>query len=368
VALQLLRGLEEILMKGATHNLVVRTRTDVALYVLNHKRGHLRDLENSFKVKLAVIADPTVSGQQSFIIDRGEQVHTLEAAKALLAAQVAAFPPQVEEAFDEDEPLDVEAESEVETEETEGLADDAPVSEGSDGDVDADGHKRKRRRRRRGRAGEPREGAPARDSTEPARVAFEAVAIPGVIAEERETDEDESDEQPGVVRTDQPANGERRPRRRGRRGGRRRRGGPEDGLAGSIADELGPASAPEATSAVADFDGISPERSLPMVQPESVAAQPEQQHADRAQQEPARASAEAETAQEAERAARRRSTVREKVSFLADAQPAAAAPASVSHSHPQPAAAAPAEPASETTTDTQPRKAGWWSRRFGNGE
>ena len=57
VALQLLRGIEEMLMKGATHNLVVRTRTDVALYVLNHKRGHLRDLENGFKVALAVIAD-----------------------------------------------------------------------------------------------------------------------------------------------------------------------------------------------------------------------------------------------------------------------------------------------------------------------
>jgi hypothetical protein len=83
-------------MKGATHNLIVRTRTDVALYVLNHKRGHLRDLENSFKVTLAVIADPNVSGQQSFVIDRGEQVHTLEAAK-LLAAQVAAFPPPLEE-------------------------------------------------------------------------------------------------------------------------------------------------------------------------------------------------------------------------------------------------------------------------------
>ena len=121
VALQLLRGLEEILMKGATHNLVVRTRTDVALYVLNHKRGHLRDLENSFKVTLSVIADPTVSGQQSFIIDRGEQVHTLEAAKALLAAQVAAFPPQTEEAYDDEEPFDTEVESEVETDETEGL-------------------------------------------------------------------------------------------------------------------------------------------------------------------------------------------------------------------------------------------------------
>ena len=95
VALQLLRGLEEILMKGATHNLVARTRTDVALYVLNHKRGHLRDLESSFKVTLSVIADVSVNGPQAFIIDRGEQVHTLEAAKALLAAQLAAGPPQL---------------------------------------------------------------------------------------------------------------------------------------------------------------------------------------------------------------------------------------------------------------------------------
>ena len=182
VALQLLRGLEEILMKGATHNLVVRTRTDVALYVLNHKRGHLRDLENSFKVTLAVIADPTVSGQQSFVIDRGEQVHTLEAAKALLAAQVAAFPPQIEEAFDEDEPFDIEVESEVETEETEGLTDDLPAGEESSGRADADGHKRKRRRRRRGRPGEAREGGPARDDNDAVRMASAPVAIPGVVS------------------------------------------------------------------------------------------------------------------------------------------------------------------------------------------
>src|SRR5207237_2931143 len=104
VALQLLRGIEEILMKGATHNLVVRTRTDVALYVLNHKRGHLRDLENSFKVTLSVVADPSVSGQQSFVIDRGEQVHTLEAAKALLAVKAAAAPPPSEQAFDDAAP------------------------------------------------------------------------------------------------------------------------------------------------------------------------------------------------------------------------------------------------------------------------
>jgi ribonuclease E len=191
------------------------------------------------------------------------------------------------------------------------------------------------------------------------------------IAADSESDEDDSDEQPGQVRTDQAAGGERRPRRRGRRGGRRRRGGLEDGLAGSIVDELRPAPAPEATSAVADFDGYSPpDRSLPVVQPESIAPQPEPQHADRGQQEAARAPTEVETAQEAERAARRRSTVREKVSFLVDSQPDAAAPVSRSQPEPSPTAApTPAEPASETTTtDTQPRRAGWWSRRFGNGE
>jgi ribonuclease E len=79
-----------------------------------------------------------------------------------------------------------------------------------------------------------------------------------------------------------------------------------------------------------------------------------------------RASAEVETAQEAERAARRRSTVREKVSFLVDAQPEAATP--VSRSQPEPAAPAPAESSSAETDDSQPRRAGWWSRRFGNGE
>ena len=365
VALQLLRGLEEILMKGATHNLVVRTRTDVALYVLNHKRGHLRDLENSFKVTLSVIADPTVSGQQSFVIDRGEQVHTLEAAKALLAAQVAAFPSQVEEAFGEDEPFDVEAE--VETEETEGLVDDQPAGEESRGEVDADGHKRKRRRRRRGRSGEAREGGPARDDNETPRIASDLVAAPGASADEGESDDEEAEDQPGVVRTDQAAGGERRPRRRGRRGGRRRRGGPEDGLAGSIADELGPTSIPEVTSAVADFDGASPEPSLPVIQPESIAP-PAELHADRRPQEVAPAFAPEETPEETERAAPRRSTVREKVGSLIDAQPTATT-TPVMQSQPEPPPApAPAEPAPETTGDIQPRRAGWWSRRFGGGE
>ena len=373
VALQLLRGIEEILMKGATHNLVVRTRTDVALYVLNHKRGHLRDLENAFKVSLAVSADPTVAGQQSFIIDRGEQVHTLEAAKALLVAQAAAFPPQVEEAYDDDEAFDIETESEVETEETEGLTDEA--AEATAGEGEGDGHRRKRRRRRRGR-GEPRDGAAPREDGDAMHVAVEAVE--GVTAEDGEADEDEGDEQPGMARGDQPANGERRPRRRGRRGGRRRRGSElEDGLAGSIADELGPAPASEVTSAVADFDGGASEPAPSLVQadiaPEPVSQPAEMQPAAYARPEPvesAPAPSAEETGQEAERAAaRRRSTVREKVSFVTSA-PAEPAP-SVSHSAPEPVespAPAPTEPAPASSGDDAPRKAGWWSRRFGSGE
>jgi ribonuclease E len=368
VALQLLRGLEEVLMKGATHNLVVRTRTDVALYVLNHKRGHLRDLENSFKVTLAVIADPTVSGQQSFVIDRGEQVHTLEAAKALLAAQAAAAPSQVEEVFDDEELLDAESESEVETDETEGLGEDSAGGEEGSAEAGTDGPRRKRRRRRRGRGSEPREGGmPRPDNSQDNSLAPDAgVPADAEIADEGETDEDEAGEQPNQARSEN-GSGERRPRRRGRRGGRRRRGGPEDGLAGSIADELGPVPAPEAASAVADFDGVSPQ---PSPSPAEYAPQMHPAEQPATVQPSAPSAAEAE-AHEAEKAARRRSTVREKVSFGSSAQAEPAAPGSY---QPQPASAeAHSEPAQETTHETtteaaQPRRAGWWSRRFGGGE
>ncbi len=63
VALQLLRSIEEMLLKGATHNLIVRTRTEIALYLLNHKRAHLRTLEERFRITITVNADATIAGQ-----------------------------------------------------------------------------------------------------------------------------------------------------------------------------------------------------------------------------------------------------------------------------------------------------------------
>src|SRR5438045_1951297 len=98
VALQLLRSIEETLLKGPTHNLIIRTLPDTALYVLNHKRAHLRGLEERFKVTLTVNSDEEVSGQLGSNIDRGEQVMTLDQATALLAQAAAEAAAQHEDA------------------------------------------------------------------------------------------------------------------------------------------------------------------------------------------------------------------------------------------------------------------------------
>jgi ribonuclease E len=364
VALQLLRGIEEILMKGATHNLVVRTRTDVALYVLNHKRGHLRDLENAFKVSLSVVADANVSGLQSYIIDRGEQVHTLEAAKALIAAQAAASVPQAEEADDQEEAFDAEIESEIETEETEGLTEDASAGGEAGGDQENQGRGRKRRRRRRGRG-----GSEAREASQPGEEQESAPAeqAADAPAEDGEAEDDETEEQPAFGRGEQRPSGERRPRRRGRRGGRRRRGGGDDGLAGSISDEFAAPAESEAVSAAADLDAYPPSSTLPEVQPEPIAPAHEPQPVHQTSPEIVSSQPSEPAAHEGDKHTPRRSTVREKVSFGSSNAPASPAPAPAAHSAPESAPAA--EPAASAAASEAPqRKAGWWSRRFGGGE
>src|SRR6266581_3448929 len=142
LALQVLRALEELLIKGATHNLIARTRPDVALYLLNQKRAHLRSLEERFAITITVSADETVRAPQTFVIDRGEQVHTIEAAKALAErAQASAAPLEEED--------DLEDFSLVEEEGAEAEAATAAPDHG-----EAGGRRRRRRRRRGGRNGD----------------------------------------------------------------------------------------------------------------------------------------------------------------------------------------------------------------------
>ena len=72
IALHVLRVLEDALIKSSTHDIVVRTRTPVALYILNQKRANLRDLESRFGAAVVVEADDTLTGANYHAIERGE--------------------------------------------------------------------------------------------------------------------------------------------------------------------------------------------------------------------------------------------------------------------------------------------------------
>ncbi len=203
LALQLLRSLEETLIKGATHNLVVRTRPEVALYVLNHKRAHLRALEERFRITIAVSADAMVGGQQ-FTIERGEQMHTPEAAKAIAAQSDKLAPVAEDDVEEEDDEQDEQDEEEEGAAPEEGAPQEVRVGRGEG----EEGSRRRRRRRRRGR--------PAGAEGEPA---------PEAMLAQPEREEREEDEGDIAAATPVPgeARGDPRRRRRGRRGGRRNR-------------------------------------------------------------------------------------------------------------------------------------------------
>ncbi|MBI1980333.1 MAG: ribonuclease E/G, partial [Methylocystis sp.] len=72
IALHVLRVLEEALVKSSAHDVTLRTRAVVALYILNQKRAHLQDLESRFGVHITVAADDTLTGATYHALERGE--------------------------------------------------------------------------------------------------------------------------------------------------------------------------------------------------------------------------------------------------------------------------------------------------------
>jgi ribonuclease E len=364
VALQLLRSLEDMLIKGATHNLVVRTRTEVALYVLNHKRAHLRELETRFRIAITVSADATVSGLQPFVIDRGEQVHSVEAARAIAAQQPSA--PLKELLEEEEEDVQEEAEAAVEPG---AEAEPEPELEAESAD---DGEQPRRKRKRRRRGGEPREGA---------ELAREAIAEPvAVAADEHGAEAEETDETGPVehdARADANGEGERRRRRRGRRGGRRNKRDREGPFLESGGVESGDVES-ELTSAVADFDrpvppaeqpqpydfGPSPVESRPEARPmaDDQIAAPAAEETPR--DEPVRPVPIAPVAPEESEPPRRRSTVREPAPFVIGSGDAPVTPVLVPPP-PSPSASVEADNAEQSA---QPRRTGWWAKRLLGGQ
>lgn len=207
VALHVLRGIEEYLLKNTTHNISVRTTPDIALYLLNHKRGTIIDYENRFGVQIIVEADAHV-GAQHFAIDRGEAVEN-----PVRIEQILHFEPEPEDD-------DVVIEEEIDEEEEEARPAAAAPAAQTASSTDENGRKRKRRRRRRGR----------RENGEGTDTASFGGEQPG---DEEELDDDDAeadgDEAPETSQAEAGETPEqrRKRRRRGKRGGRRNR--PEDG-------------------------------------------------------------------------------------------------------------------------------------------
>jgi ribonuclease E len=225
VALHVLRICEDHLLKDASRNLLVKLRGEVALYVLNQKRHHIREIEGRFGVTVLFAAEEHLAPGQHAIVERTEPA-TGEPRAPITQVRVDSIMP--------DEIEEPEETVEAEASETE-AAEPARRSQPEDDSENGEGGRRKRRRRRRrgGRGGGENGGAENGQG-------FEASS-----EDESETEGDEQDlsasdvadetsplvaeaapEAPSEASEDEDEAGKRR--RRGRRGGRRtRRGGDE---------------------------------------------------------------------------------------------------------------------------------------------
>ena len=166
LALHVLRSIEEYLLRNPHFNIIVRTSVATALYVLNHKRQALSDLENRFGLTINIEADDEV-GAQNLAIYKGTAAEGTPAVIPQL--------PPVEETEEDD------------------IAEDEVVAETDNETKDDNNNENNQRRRRRNRG----------------------------------KSNDRNEEKPQRVRNDdEVVHGEednRRRRRRGRRGGRRYR-------------------------------------------------------------------------------------------------------------------------------------------------
>ena len=268
VALHVLRSLEESLIRHVTHDLIVRTRSAVALYILNQKRAHLFDLERRFGLEITILADDhAASNGHLFTVEKGEPVTPRAIpVQQMVTPQSVAIDDEVEDLVDEVEEDEIEEDEEAGESREPARRDERPRGErgqsergqgerasgeraqgerpqGERGESDEGGRRRRRRRRRgRGRNGEgdrPVGGQPRADrgefvddQAEEGDAEFEEnedLAAEGMETEGAETESSGSDAEGG--NGDQP----RKKRRRGRRGGRRnRREGGENGAEGGF--------------------------------------------------------------------------------------------------------------------------------------
>ena len=173
IALHVLRLIEDTLIRDSAYNQIVRTRSEVALYILNQKRSKLNDLESRFGVSLTVAVDDTLTGMVYHAIQRGELATPVlpppPSADLVRVDSVAPVYDEVSETIDDDADIEAEADDDAEAaDERNGLD---RGGNGADG-----GRRRKRRRRRRGRERDP-SGESAPDGPQPSDAALATMAV-----------------------------------------------------------------------------------------------------------------------------------------------------------------------------------------------
>ncbi|WP_271896431.1 Rne/Rng family ribonuclease [Candidatus Phyllobacterium onerii] len=193
VALHVMRSIEEYLLRHSQNNIIVRTTVATALYVLNHKRQNLADLEARFGLTISIEADDSV-GAQHFAIDKG----SIALGPIVPLTETPTL--GIADDFDESDPVIEDTDddaAEVQTGETARSADNDDAS-----------RKRKRKRRRRG----------GRDRQESAG----AEHGQQVISDDDDTDQPAVEgEDAAAAKAREEENERRKKRRRGRRGGRK---------------------------------------------------------------------------------------------------------------------------------------------------
>ncbi|MBG0812234.1 Rne/Rng family ribonuclease [Methylosinus sp. H3A] len=208
IALHVLRVLEDALIKSAAHDIILRTRTVVALYILNQKRSHLQALERRFGVAITVSADDSLTGTSYHALERGEPATGVRELPAQQPLRVDSLAEDLEEELEPAEAEEAADVIEIVERRPESARREERGAPPSFVEEDEDGQPRaRRRRRRRGRGGGLSGGeAPAPGAEQPSDEGLAIVAeIDGVPTA--------------------PANEVPRPAERGSRGGRGRRAG-----------------------------------------------------------------------------------------------------------------------------------------------
>lgn len=68
IALSVIRAIEDYLFQNSSHDISVKMSISTALYIFNHKRQTITDLENRFKLSITILQDNFV-GPQHFLIE-----------------------------------------------------------------------------------------------------------------------------------------------------------------------------------------------------------------------------------------------------------------------------------------------------------